>query len=166
MRESGFHLAQVNIALPQQPLDSPLLADFVAALAPINALADSSPGFVWRLQTEDGDATAVRGFGDDRLIVNLSTWESLEALGNFVYRSAHAGVMGQRRRWFEHLREAYLALWWVPAGHRPTIREAEERLRHLVVHGPTPFAFSFRAPFPAPDDSTRVQVRADDLCPA
>src|SRR5262249_6217526 len=99
MREPGFHLAQVNIALPQQPLDSPLLADFVGALPSINALAASSAGFVWRLQTEDGDATAVRGFGDNRLIVTLSTWESLEALGNFVYRSAHAGVMGQRRRW-------------------------------------------------------------------
>jgi hypothetical protein len=115
----------------------------------VNALADRSPGFVWRLQTEDGDATAVRGFGDDRLIVNMSVWASVESLAEFVYRGAHVEVMRRRREWFERLRTV-MCLWWVPAGHLPSVAEAEERLAHLEVHGPTARAFSFRERFPAP----------------
>jgi heme-degrading monooxygenase HmoA len=151
---TGFHLAQVNIARPLEPLDAPLLADFVAALEPVNALADTSPGFVWRLQTEDGDATAVRGFGDDRLIVNLSVWESLEALRAFAYSNAeHLAVLRRRREWFERRAEAAVALWWVPAGHRPSVAEAEERLAALRSAGPGPAAFTFRRPFAAPQGS-------------
>ena len=160
-----FHLAQVNIGLPREPLDSALLADFVAALDPINALADGSPGFVWRLQTEDGNATALRIF-DDRLMVNMSVWESVEALADYVYRSAHTEVMRNRRRWFHHLSEMYAALWWVPVGHRPSVAEAEERLTHVRVHGPTPYAFTFQQPFPPPGSAETVQPRVDDLCPA
>ncbi|MCE9579295.1 MAG: DUF3291 domain-containing protein [Deltaproteobacteria bacterium] len=153
---TAFELAQVNIALPREPLDSPLLADFVAALAPINALADRSPGFVWRLGGDSGDATEVRGFGDDRMLINMSTWTSLEALADYVFRSAHTEVMRQRRTWFEAVREATSVLWWVPAGHRPTIAEAEARLASLRASGPTPFAFTFKQPFAAPaaDPST------------
>jgi hypothetical protein len=143
----GRHLAQVNIALPREPLDAPLLAGFVAALAPVNAVADASPGFVWRLQTEDGDATAIRAFGDDRLIVNLSVWESVEALRAFVYGDAHAAVLRRRREWFERLGEPETALWWVPAGTTPTVAEAEERLAHLRAHGPTERAFTLRQTF-------------------
>jgi hypothetical protein len=161
----SYHLAQINIALPRAPLGSPLLAEFMAALDPINALADASPGFVWRLQTEDGNATAVRAFDDERLIVNMSVWESLEVLADFVYRSDHTGVMRRRRQWFEPMR-LYVALWWVPAGHVPTVAEAEERLRHLEAHGPTPFAFTFRQPFPPPGVAEGLTVRDDDLCPA
>ncbi len=144
----SFDLAQVNIALPRESLDSALLADFVAALEPINALADASPGFVWRLAGDGGDSTAIRGFGDERILVNMSTWESLDHLADFVFKSAHAGVMRTRRKWFEPIREVYAALWWVPAGHRPTVAEAEERLRHLRENGPTPFAFTMKEPFP------------------
>jgi hypothetical protein len=145
-----FHLAQVNIALPREPIGSPLLADFVAQLDPINALAERSPGFVWRLKADDGNATSIKAFDDDRIIVNMSVWESLESLGAYVYSGDHAAVMRQRRIWFERMREIYSALWWVPAGHHPTTAEAEERLRCLRGHGPTPFAFTFREPFPAP----------------
>lgn len=166
MSTQEYHLAQVNVALLREPLDSPLLADFVAALDPINALADASPGFVWRLQTEDGNATAIRPYDDERWIVNLSTWESLEALADFVYRSAHTAVMRERRKWFHHLQQAYTALWWVPAGQRPTVGEAEERLRRLQAHGPSPDAFTFREPFPPPGSTVPERVRADDLCPA
>jgi hypothetical protein len=166
MVASGVHLAQVNIALLREPLDSALLADFVAALDPINALADGSPGFVWRLQTEDGDATAIRAFDDDRIIVNMSTWETMEALADFVYRSAHTEVMRNRRRWFHHLGDTYLALSWVPAGHRPSVEEARERLEHLQQHGPSPFAFTFQTPFAPPGSPDSIQVRDDDLCPA
>ena len=132
------------------PLDSPQMADFMAALEPINALGDGSPGFVWRLQTDDGDATAYRVLGDDMMIVNLTMWESVEALSDFAYRSDHKDVMRRRREWFEKMEEAYLTLWWVPAGHIPTIEEAEERLLHLRANGPTPHAFTFRERFPAP----------------
>jgi hypothetical protein len=138
-----FQLAQVNIGIPRAPVDSPLLADFVAALDPINRLADGTPGFVWRLQTAEGNATAVK-MSDDRLLINMSVWDSVEALSGFVYRSDHVKVMRERRRWFEAM-DLYLALWWVPAGHIPTVAEAEERLAHLAAHGPTRRARSRRA---------------------
>jgi hypothetical protein len=160
-----MQLAQLNIGLPIAPLDGPELAGFVAELEPVNALADAAPGFVWRLQTEDGDATAVRGFGDDRLIVNMSVWTSLEALAAFVYTGHHREVLARRRQWFERMREAFQVLWWVPDGIRPTIADAEQRLDHLRTHGPTPYAFTFRTPFPAPGTES---VRTDDtwFCPA
>lgn len=144
------HLAQVNIARLRAPMESALLADFVAALEPINALADGAPGFVWRLQTEDGDATALRVFDDEMMIVNLSVWESVDALADFVYRSDHLSVLRRRNEWFHQLGQAVMALWWVPAAHLPTVDEAKARLRHLDEHGPTAEAFTFRAPFPAP----------------
>ncbi len=147
MESPAFHLAQVNIAQAREPLDSELLADFVAALAPINALADAAPGFAWRLQGEEGDATSIRAFGDDRIIVNLSTWESIETLSDFAYRSVHTEVMRQRRKWFEPM-AIYLALWWVPAGDHPTVVDCEARIHSLERNGPTPFAFTFRQPFP------------------
>jgi hypothetical protein len=141
-----MHLAQLNLALPKEPLDSQLLADFVAALEPVNAASDASPGFVWRLQTADGDATGIRGFGDDRLIVNLSVWESLEALRGFVYGDAgHLAAMRRRRGWFQKFAEAFIVLWWVEPGHIPTVAEAEERLEHLRAHGSSPYAFTFRS---------------------
>jgi hypothetical protein len=162
-----YQLAQVNIGRVRAPIDSPELAGFVSRLAAINALADSAPGFVWRLQTEDGDATAYRPYDDDRILVNLSVWESLETLSQFVYRSPHAEVMRQRREWFERMTEAFLALWWVPAGHRPTIAEAKERLAHLREHGATAHAFTFRQPFPAPSDpSAQIPLPLPDQCPA
>jgi hypothetical protein len=159
-------LAQVNIALARQPLDAPLLADFMAALEPVNARADNASGFVWRMQTAEGDATAVRGFGGDpRLIINLTVWQSLEAMRDFVYGDPrHLAVMRRRRDWFERL-ELRTALWWVPIGHRPTVAEAERRLDHLRRRGPTPQAFTFRRHFDSPD---AVVEHVDDvwLCPA
>jgi hypothetical protein len=162
----GYHVAQVNIGTVKAPTDSPLLADFMAALDPINALADASPGFVWRLQTEDGNATAIRPYEDDRLMINMSVWESIDELAQFVYRSGHVEVMRRRREWFEHMR-IYMALWWVPAGHLPTPLEARERLDHLAAHGSTPFAFTFKARFPPPDEDPELIVIDDELgCPA
>jgi hypothetical protein len=144
------HLAQVNIGRLRAPLDSPQLAGFVAALEPINALADAAPGFVWRLQTEDGDATALRPFADDMMIINMSTWTSLDVLRDFVFRSDHRAVMARRREYFEKLDEVFIALWWVRAGHRPPTEEAKDRLALLDRLGPTPSAFTFRTAFPAP----------------
>lgn len=146
----SHHLAQINIARMLAPFDDPLLADFMAQLAPINALADSSPGFVWRLQTESGDATSIRIYEDQMIAVNLSVWESVEALREFAYKSAHAGVMRERKRWFEKFDGPYMALWWIPAGHIPTPQEGRERLDFLRAHGDSEYAFSIQHLFPKP----------------
>ena len=138
------HLAQVNIARMVAPLDDPLMAEFVGRLDEINALADRSPGFVWRLQTESGNATYIRPYEDDRIVVNLSVWESVGHLKEYVYRSAHAEVMRKRGQWFEKFDGPYLALWWVESGHIPTVEEAKERLDYLRTHGESEFAFSLK----------------------
>jgi hypothetical protein len=163
----AFHLAEVNIAIPVEPLGSERLADFMDQLAPVNAVADASPGFVWRMQDDSGNNTDIRGFGDERVIVNMSVWESLDALRAFVYSSrAHLDVLRRRSEWFERL-SLYLALWWVPAGHRPSVDEAEERLTRLERLGPTREAFTFRVSFPPPDAADNDAVSDDrDLCPA
>ena len=167
MTEPTFQLAQVNIGRARGEMTDPVMAEFVARLAEINALADGSPGFVWRLQTEDGDATAVRPYADTRILINMSVWTDLAALRAYVYRSAHAAVMRRRREWFERFESVYVALWWVPAGHRPTVAEAVERLAHLERHGPTGFAFSFSEPFEATGlPVSREDVPRDDACPA
>lgn len=149
---SRYHLAQLNIARMLAPLDSPVMEGFVARLEEINALADGAPGFVWRLQTPEGDATYLRPYGDDRIIVNMSVWESVDALKNYVYKTAHAELLRQRRDWFEHFKGAYLAMWWVPEGHIPGIDEAKKRLAHLEEHGPSQFAFTFKTVQP-PDET-------------
>jgi hypothetical protein len=162
-----FQLAQVNIGRPKGEMTDPVMAEFVARLPEINALADESPGFVWRLQTEDGDATAVRPYEDRGILINMSVWEDLAALRGYVYRSAHAAVMRRRREWFERFERVFVALWWVPAGHRPSVSEAVERLAHLEAHGPTPFAFTFREPFdPDGQPVPRESAVRDDACPA
>jgi hypothetical protein len=147
-----FHIAQINIARMRVPLEDPAMAGFVGRLEEINALADRAPGFIWRLQTPEGDATYLRPYDDDRILVNMSVWEGVEHLQAYVYKSAHAELLRQRREWFEPFDGAYAALWWVPAGHRPGIDEAKQRLAHLDEHGPTQFAFTFKTLQP-PDES-------------
>ena len=146
---TAFHLAQVNIARMKAPLDGPEMAGFVARLDEINALADRAEGFVWRLQTPEGNATYLRPYDDERILVNLSVWESIEALKNYAYRTAHAELLRDRRQWFEHFDGAYMAMWWVPAGHIPGVDEAKERLEHLRAHGPSERAFTFKSVHPA-----------------
>jgi hypothetical protein len=145
-----FHIAQINVAKLLAPLDSPRISEFVANLEPVNALADARPGFVWRLQTEGGDATSIRVFDDDMIIVNLSVWESLETLRTFVYASAHKAVLGRRAEWFEPASEAHLAAWWIPSGIVPAVQEAVDRLHALRTDGPTQRAFTLKAVFPEP----------------
>lgn len=145
----NYHLAQINIARMLAPVDDPLMAEFMSQLPPVNALADSSPGFVWRLQTDSGDATSIKVYDDDMIIVNVTVWETLDALREFAYKSSHASVMHDRKRWFEKFDVPYIALWWVPAGHIPTAEEGKERLDYLREHGDTPYAFSYKNVFPA-----------------
>lgn len=161
-----FHLAEVNIALPREPLESELLSDFMAQLDPVNAVADASPGFVWRMKDDAGNNTEIRGFGDDRVIINMSVWESLEALRAFAYSErAHLDVLRRRREWFERL-SFYLVLWWVPIGHEPTVAEAEDRLARLELLGPTPEAFTFREHFPPSGFEGAAVLDDRELCPA
>ena len=147
-----FHLAQVNIARMKGPLESEVMAGFVARLEEINSLADRSPGFVWRLQTDAGDATYLRPYDDDRILFNLSVWQTVDALKDYVYRTAHAELLRERRSWFEHFAGVAIALWWVPAGHLPSVDEAKQRLAYLEEHGPSHFAFSFKTVHP-PDEA-------------
>jgi hypothetical protein len=150
-----FHLVQFNVARLRAPMDDPLIAGFVEGLPPINALADAQPGFVWRLETEDGDATSIRLYDDDLIIVNMSVWEDVESLRAFVYTTDHRRYLARRKEWFAQIEDAYLVLWWVPAGTIPDQTEGVRRLDHLRKHGPTPEAFTLRSTFPAPGATTR-----------
>jgi hypothetical protein len=144
---TDWELAQINVGRLIAPADDPAVAEFMNALDEINAVADQSPGFVWRLQTDDGNATSVRAYEDESILINVSTWSSIEALSDYVYRSAHTPFLRRRAEWFQRSREVFVALWWVPAGHRPSVDEAVARLEHLRSHGPTPHAFTFRQRF-------------------
>ena len=141
------HLAQLNIGRMLAAIDDPIMAEFVANLDRINALADGASGFVWRLQSDSGNATEFRPFADEMLIVNMSVWESLETLKDYVYKSAHAEIMRNRRQWFEKMDEVFTGRWGIPAGTIPTVEEATARLESLRQHGETPYAFSFRRSF-------------------
>jgi Domain of unknown function (DUF3291) len=160
-----YHLAQINVARILAPLDSPVMGGFMSQLEPINALADRSPGFVWRLQTEGGDATSVQAFEDPGMLMNMSVWESVETLKNFVYQSSHLGPLRDRFQWFEKPAQAYLALWWIPAGHIPSIEEACDRLEFRRSCGDSPLAFSFGKTYPAPEapagDAASLAVNLD-----
>lgn len=165
------HLAQLNVGVIKAAMDSPVMADFANNLDRINALAEQMAGFVWRLQTEEGDATSIRPFPEqENLLVNMSVWRDVAALNDYVYHSAHVELMRRRREWFEPMREAFLVLWWVPVGHVPTVEEAIARLQLLRTHGPTADAFTFRRAFPppgaGPKDAHQAPVAFEDECPA
>jgi len=153
---SRYHLAQANVARLIAPLDDPRIGSFRVQLDPINALAESSPGFVWRLKSDSGNATDIRAFEDDRILLNMSVWESLEALQQYVYKSAHVGVLRDRKQWMEKMEGPVLVLWWVPAGQMPSAGEAVAKLEKLKRQGPSPEAFTFRQPFPPPDGASQV----------
>lgn len=177
-----YKLAQVNIGRLTAPLDSPQLAAFVNALDPVNAAAERAPGFVWRLQTDEGNATSIQAFEWDAadsagVIINMSVWDSVQSLADFVYSPEHLPVLRRRREFFHRMAEAYTAMWWIPAGTLPTPADAEDRVRHLRTHGPMPYAFTFRVHFPAPDQAGgagadqagagRAEAgRAEWMCPA
>ncbi len=139
-----MQLAQINIARTKAAMDEPLMKEFVDNLDPINAIAESSHGFVWRLQDESGDATSIQAFDDPALIVNLSVWESVASLKAFLFKTHHIDFLKRKSEWFEKLDEANYVLWWVPEGHQPTIAEAKERLFYFREHGESAYAFSFK----------------------
>ncbi len=163
---SDHQLAQLNVANLKAPLDSAELKDFVDNLDRINALAENSPGFVWRLKGDGNDATSLRPLGDN-VLVNMSVWRDVAALKDYVYRSAHAPIMKRRREWFTRMGEAHMVLWWVAAGHEPTVAEAVARLQLLRRRGPSPEAFTFGEAFAAPDaNDASGRISFSDTCPA
>lgn len=147
----NFQLAQINIAQAKEDMESEVMRGFVERLDEINALAESSPGFVWRLQDESGNAAEIQAFDDPLLLINMSVWEDLDTLKKFVYRSVHVDLLRDRDAWFDKTSQAHQALWWVPQGHQPSTAEGVERLRHLQEHGPSATAFTFARPEPKPE---------------
>jgi hypothetical protein len=141
-------LAQANVARMRYPLDDPRMANFRAQLAPINALADQSPGFVWRLQTDEGDASAIRAFDDPLILFNMSVWTSVAALSDYTYKSGHVQLLRGRAEWFAPTAGPSLVLWWIPAGHIPNVEEAKSRFDRLAGDGPSQDAFTFKTIFP------------------
>lgn len=159
-----MHVAVFNIARLVAPMDDPRIDDFRENLDRINALADASPGFVWRLQDESGNATSITPYPDPLVITNMAVWRTIDQLADFTYRSGHLDLLRRRREFFEHDDQPFLVLWWVPQGHIPTMDEAMARLEHLRQHGPTPHAFTFRKRFEP--GSVEVAAGSDLTCPA
>jgi hypothetical protein len=162
-QDARVHLAQLNIGRLRAPLDDPSVADFRDNLDRINAVAEASPGYVWRLQDEGGNATSFNPFDDDLTIINLTVWESIDALADFTYRSGHTSFLRRRREFFEVPSQPILCLWWIPEGTIPTIDDAIARLEHLRTHGPTPWAFTFRQRYP-PGSLDVERGSARDAC--
>jgi Domain of unknown function (DUF3291) len=147
---AGYWLAQVNVGLARHEMDSIHMQGFVSRLEEIDSLADHAPGFVWRLQTEEGDSTSIRVFDDPLMLVNLSVWEDLAALRKFVFKSSHAELLKNRAEWFRKMDTSHLAMWWIPRGHTPSVEEAKEKLEYIRQHGPSQAAFNLARPFPSP----------------
>jgi hypothetical protein len=147
-----WYLAQINIGkMTGVNINDPVMKTFVAQLDEVNSLAEGSKGFVWRLKDENNNATNINPFGDERIIVNMSVWETFEDLSEFIFKGRHAEVLRQRKEWFVNFGKPYTAFWYVPAGHSPSVQEAIQRLTFLQENGPTSFAFDFKTRFPKPD---------------
>lgn len=142
-----MHLAQLNIAKAKYSLEAPEIKEFVDNLEPINQLAESSDGFIWRLKDDTGDATDIQAFDDPNIIINMSVWDSIDALKNFMFRTHHRDFLRRKKEWFENIPEDSYVLWWIAEGHTPTVEEALEKLEYLRENGDTPNAFSFKSNF-------------------
>ena len=163
---SAYQLAELNVASLKARLDSPELKDFVDNLDRINALAESSPGFAWRLKGDGNDATSLRPLGES-VVVNLSVWRNVSSLRDYVYKTAHVEILRRKREWFTRMADAYMVLWWVPKGHEPPVAEAVAKLMHLRQHGPSAAAFTFAEAYSAPDaGSPGIRFSIKDGCPA
>jgi len=163
---SKWHLAQINVGTVKYPPEDPRMSGFMNRLDEINALAEESPGFVWRLQSDSGNATDIDVGGEPLFLANMSVWESVESLFDYVYKSVHREVMSQRRNWFERPTDLYQVLWWIPAEHTPTPQEGLDRIALLKERGPSPEAFTFKQRFPAPGESggSKDGLNPDEFC--
>lgn len=147
---ASFHLAQINITKAKAEMESPIMQGFVERLDEINQLAENSPGFIWRLQTEDDVATVIQAFDDPKLVVNMSVWKDLESLKNYVYKSAHIELIRDRSAWFNKMLEAQLVLWWIPEGAVPSVEDGKKKLEYLEQNGSSQLAFTFAKSYPQP----------------
>ncbi len=145
-----YHIAQINVARMRFSIDDPGMADFVAQLDAVNGLADRSPGFVWRLQGEAGDATTIQAFDEANILINMSVWETIDALFDFTYKSGHTDVFRRRHEWFDTADGAHLALWWIRSGQLPRVEQGIARLKYLDRHGPSARAFTIKHRFDPP----------------
>ena len=160
-----WHVAQMNVGTVLYPTDDPRIAEFMGLLDQVNAMADASPGFVWRLQSAQGNATDILVSEDPYFLVNLSVWQDVESLFDFVYRSSHRLVMAKRRHWFARPTGAYQVLWWIPTGSIPTPAAGLDRLRWLEQNGPSSHAFTFREKYPPPGNAEPPQdMRPEAYC--
>lgn len=145
------HIAQINIArMKGVDIHDPVMKEFADNLDAVNAIAETSPGFIWRLKDESNNATSFDPYGDVRILINVSVWESIEALEDFMYRSFHSDFLRRRKEWFHSFGQSHTAMWWVPAGHTPTLQEAVDKLSHLQQHGPSADVFDLKTRFPKP----------------
>lgn len=158
-----MHIAQMNVGTILYETTDPRMADFMNNLDRVNALAESTPGFIWRLTGEGNNATDIRPAADPYFLVNMSVWANVEALFDYVYRSDHRAFMVRRREWFAKPEGPYHVLWWVAEGHPPSVEEGLARLRHLAEHGPTPFAFTFKTVFPQ-SEAGPVDLQPEPFC--
>lgn len=155
--QGNYYLAQINIAKMKAPLDDPIMAEFANALNEVNTVAEQSPGFIWRLQTESGNATELRAYTDPKILVNISVWQSVEQLKAYVYKSLHGDFFVRRRKWFEKYQGEHFAMWWIEAGHLPTMEEGKAKLEYLELHGDTPKCFTFAEPYSSPLDKHLIE---------
>lgn len=153
LHQQDYYLAQINIALMKAPLTDPIMSEFADALDEVNAVADQSPGFVWRLKTASGNATDIHVYPDPRVLVNVSVWQGVESLKAYVYKSLHGDFFARRRQWFERFKGEHFGMWWIPAGHVPTAEEGKVKLEYLELHGDSLECFTFAKPYPPPDAS-------------
>lgn len=154
-----MHLAQLNIAKAKYALNAPEIKEFVDNLEPVNLIAERSTGFIWRLQDESGDATNIQAFDDPNIIVNMSIWDSIDSLKNFMFRTHHRDFLRRKQEWFHNIDKDSYVLWWIPKGHIPTLAEAVEKLEHLRKHGDTPAAFSFKSNFSAREYAEQITIK-------
>ena len=152
-----YHLAQVNIGKILAPMDSPQMSEFKNNLDRINALAEASEGFIWRLKDDNNNATSIKVFEDDFMLINMSVWKDIDVLYKYVYESAHMEYLKNRKAWFEKLADKYMALWWIPESHIPTPLEAIERINHIRQFGETAFAFGFKKRFTPEEAISQIQ---------
>jgi len=161
--QQDYYLSQINIALMKAPIDDPVMAEFATAIREVNAVAEQSPGFVWRLQTESGDATSIRAYPDLKMLVNLSVWQSVEQLKSYVYKSLHGEFFARRRNWFEKYQGEHFAMWWIPKTYLPTVEEGKAKLEYLTLHGDSPECFTFAKPYPPPTVSHNTPAASEQI---
>ena len=153
LHQQNYYLAQINVALMRGNLDDPIMSEFAAALDEVNVAAEHSPGFIWRLKTDSGNATEIRVYPDPKVIVNVSVWQSVEQLKAYVYKSLHVDFFVRRRQWFEKFPGEHFGMWWIPVGHLPTTEEGKAKLEYLNQHGESSECFTFANPYPPPVNS-------------